>query len=252
MTETNRLRPESLAVVLYAYNERGNLLRLLSRIRAVLARELPECRVRYAICVQGQDGTLDEVRRFEESLRGDPRSRLASFHSAAPMGVRGACLQAFALVDGQPDAYLMMDCDCNHQPEELPRFLPHLCRGRVVIGSRFCAGGRIVGMPAWKHFLSVVFNVFSSVVLRVPVRDKTSGYRLIAGADAPRIAARVIGRGFDFYIEFLLRLHAAGYSMVEVPIEFRVRTAGVSKMRIGRTLIDYLGLLRRMLSGKLK
>lgn len=240
---SNRL--QSLAVVLFAYDEKGNLLRLLRRLDQVLDRDLRLDNVQYAICIQGTDGTLDEAQQFAEEVCERVSVRIS--YSAQPLGIHGAASRAFALVTGSPEAYLMMDCDLNHQPEELPRFIEAIESNCVVVGSRFCRGGRIVGMPLWKKCLSTAFNAMASVFLKMPVRDKTSGYRLISSQNLPALVADVKGRGFDFYIELLVRLRLADLKIKEVPICFQVRTEGVSKMRFGRTLWDYAYLLLRLM-----
>lgn len=239
---------KNIAIVLFAYDEKGNLLRLLCRLHAVLMKELPrDVNIQYCLCVQGTDGTYEEARAFSEEVASD--ATVSIKHSAEPLGIYGACTAAFDLVEGNPNTYLMMDCDCNHQPEELPRFFEALKENTVVVGSRYCKGGRIEGMPAWKHILSYLFSQFATIGTRTSVLDKTSGYRLINGPEVPAIANQVIGSGFDFYIEFLLRLKASGLDIVEVPITFKVRTEGVSKMRIGKTIVNYLRLLGRLSKG---
>ena len=140
----------------------------------------------------------------------------------------------------------MMDCDCNHQPEELSILLEKIEKDTVVVGSRFCPGGKIVGLPIWKLILSVIFNHLTSFILKISIEDKTSGYRLIACSDTPEIAKQVIGKGYDFYIEFLLRMWMRGLNVVEVPICFLVRTKGVSKMLFISTTINYIRLMTRL------
>ena len=98
----------------------------------------------------------------------------------------------------------------------------------------------------WKHVLSWSFNQLVSRALDLQVRDKTSGYRLIACQRAAEIPPVCAGSGFDFYIEHLLQLNRLGLTFVEVPITFLVRTHGVSKMKIGRTIFDYCLLLIRL------
>lgn len=236
---------ESVAVVLFAYDEKGNLLRLLRRLQKTLAEIIPAAVIQYGICVQGEDGTLEEARVFE-SEAGD-KETVAIAHSPRPLGIRPACTRAFGLVEGPVDAYLMMDCDLNHQPEELPAFFEALRSNSVVVGSRYCSGGSIVGMPLWKRNLSKWFNYGISLILFFPVRDKTSGYRLIRGSMVPQRAAVVSGEGFEFYFEFLLLLWRHGFKVVEVPIQFTARTVGTSKMAIAGTSVGYLRSLARLL-----
>ena len=237
---------ETLAVVLFAYNEEGNLLRLLRRLRQELAVIIPQARVQYCVCIQGVDGSADELREFMGELGS--QSQVAFCEFPQPIGVRKAAQASFALIHETPDAYLMMDCDLNHQPEDLAKFFRVLQPNSVVIGSRFCEGGKIVGMPLWKHMLSWSFNHLVSEALHLRVRDKTSGYRLIACQRASEIPPLFSGSGFDFYIEHLLQLNRLGLTFIEVPITFLVRTHGVSKMRIWRTILDYLLLLIRLIN----
>lgn len=235
---------ESLAVVLFAYNEKGNLLRLLRSLRYELNRIIPQTRVQYCVCIQGDDGSVDELREFMGELSSP--SQVSFCEYLKPIGVRDAAKASFAMVHETPDAYLMMDCDLNHQPEDLVKFFRVLQPNSVVIGSRFCEGGKIVGMPLWKQMLSWSFNLLVSRALHLPVRDKTSGYRLIACQRAGEISPLFTGSGFDFYIEHLLQLNRLGLTLIEVPITFFVRTHGVSKMRIGQTILDYCLLLIRL------
>ncbi|MGK5087748.1 glycosyltransferase [Bdellovibrionota bacterium FG-2] len=230
---------DQLAVVLFAYNENGNLLRLLQALNQEISKISPRTQVQFAICVQGNQETLDEVLQFKDEM-GDHR-RLNYHYSPLPVGVAGAAVKAFELVEGEPTAFLMMDCDLNHQPEELSSLFRLIQPRTVVVGSRYVAGGEIIGMPLWKKTLSKWVNAVLSVFLRLPVADKTSGYRLITGTRVIEIAKSVQGKGFDFYIEFLVRLWLGGFNIVETPITFKVRTIGQSKMRIFRT-VNYLRL----------
>ena len=239
-----KFKISALAVVLFAYNEEGNLLRLLRRLKLELNRMIPEARVQYCICIQGVDNSGDELRMFSEELGSS--SFISWCKYPVPIGVSNAANASFALVHGTPDAYLMMDCDLNHQPEDLYKLLQALEPNSVVIGSRFCADGKIIGMPLWKHLLSLCFNQLASRTLQLRVRDKTSGFRMIACERASEILPQVTGSGFDFYIEHLLQLQSLGLTLIEVPITFLVRTHGTSKMKIGQTIMDYAGLLMRL------
>ncbi len=235
---------DRIAIVLFAYEEQGNLLRLLHGLREVIGEHLPDTEVQVAVCVQGTDGTLDEAHDFKREMAG--RWRVSITHSKTPLGIREACTRSFALVEGAMDAYLMMDCDLNHRPEELPAFLEARRPSSVIVGSRYCTAGRIVGMPLWKRVLSSVFNRSISLLLVLPIGDMTSGFRLISGPAVADSARAVTGEGFEFYFEFLLLLWRRGFAVVEVPIRFTARTVGVSKMGIIGTIFGYLRSLARL------
>lgn len=235
---------QQLAVVLFAYNEEGNLLRLLRRLQSEIIRIHPKLELQYAICVQGNVETLKEAEQFQLEVK--ERASVNITHSSMPLGIRGAAVRAFEQVKGKPDAFLMMDCDLNHQPEELDRFFSSARPSSVIIGSRYTKGGRIIGMPLWKRILSELVNRALSLGLMLPALDKTSGYRLIWGKNVQELARRVQARGFDFYIEFLILKWRSGLSLIEVPISFKVRTVGKSKMKVLSTLANYCRLILRL------
>jgi len=128
-----------------------------------------------------------------------------------------------------------MDADGSHPPEELETMLA-LLEARpttgLVIGSRWTLGGSVVDWPTSRRLLSQSANAYARLSLGIPVRDMTAGYRAYRSAVlAPIVAADdVDSRGYCFQIDMTIRTHDAGWEIVESPIVFRDRQAGVSKM----------------------
>lgn len=237
--------PPRVCVVLAAYDEAGNVGRLLQRLHTTLtSMQFP---TRYVVVVQGTDGTLEEI----EGLR-DRLGNLVVSYSREPLGVGEAFRRAFALVsDNDDDLVATMDCDLDHHPEELPRFYAALRahQAQIVVGSRYIASGRVEGSPAWKRWASRTMNRLITRSFRMPVTDNTVGYRLMQARVARQIAATTVASGFDFYAEFLVRAARAGARIVEVPMHFTYRTVGVSKMNKVATAVNYVRLFWRLCFG---
>ena len=125
-----------------------------------------------------------------------------------------------------------MDADGSHDPAALPALLAALDAGAgVAVGSRYVTGGAIAHWPPWRRALSRGGCAYAREVLRVPVRDLTSGMKAWR---APALAATrfadVHGRGYAFQVELTYRALLAGVPVTEVPITFTERRAGASKL----------------------
>ena len=130
------------------------------------------------------------------------------------------------------DAVGQMDADLSHPPEALARMAAELERGAdLVIGSRFVRGGRTVGWPRWRKVQSYAALLPTRLLLRLPVVDVTGGFKLWRADALRRIeVGTTVSQGFVFQIETTQRAARAGLRVVEVPITFREREVGVSKL----------------------
>jgi dolichol-phosphate mannosyltransferase len=128
-----------------------------------------------------------------------------------------------------------MDADFSHDPTELPRLLGALADGAdLAVGSRYVPGARIEGWPRSRRWISRGGGRYAQAVLGLPVNDPTGGYKAFRAG-----ALRAIGlddlqaSGYAFQIETTFRAVRLGLRVVEVPITFRDRTRGASKMSAG-------------------
>ncbi|HEX4058960.1 MAG TPA: polyprenol monophosphomannose synthase [Galbitalea sp.] len=131
------------------------------------------------------------------------------------------------------DAVVEMDADGSHPADRLPAMLDALTSDDhpgLVIGSRWVQGGSVVNWPKRREFLSRGANLYARLLLGVPARDITAGFRAYPTSVLRQLSTRVDSRGYSFQIEMTLHVFDAGFPIVEVPIEFREREAGVSKM----------------------
>src|SRR5262245_26881926 len=130
------------------------------------------------------------------------------------------------------DVIVSMDVDFSHDPAEIPAMLARLEDGAdAVIGSRYVEGGGIVNWPLHRRLLSSWGNRYTAAMLRLGVRDCTSGFRAYRASALRAIdPAGTTAEGYAFLTELLRRLVAAGLRIEEVPIQFVDRVEGRSKM----------------------
>jgi dolichol-phosphate mannosyltransferase len=160
--------------------------------------------------------------------------RVHVLHREGRGGLGRAYLAGFDWAIGHGyDVVVEMDADGSHPADRLPAMLDALSADThpgVVIGSRWVRGGSVVNWPKRREFLSRGANTYARLMLGVPARDITAGFRAYPTAVLRQLSTRVDSRGYSFQIEMSLHVFDAGFPIVEIPIEFREREAGASKM----------------------
>lgn len=214
-------------VVLPTYNERENLERMVITILGVL----PEARI-LVVDDSSPDGTGELADAI--AARDD---RLAVLHRPAKQGLGVAYREGFRHVLDREDmrAAVQMDTDFSHDPRDLPRLLaPLMLDADVALGTRYMRGGGTVGWPWRRRFVSRGGTLFARVVLGLPFADLTGGFKAWRREILELIRLReTSGSGYAFQIETTWWAHRRGAKIVQVPIVFRERTAGASKMTRG-------------------
>lgn len=208
-------------VIIPTYNERENLASIAARVLALDAVDL------LIVDDNSPDGTGQIADRL--SLE-DPRVHV--LHRPGKGGLGGAYRAGFAWgLDREFDILVELDGDGSHQPEELDRLRERMSGADVVLGSRWVPGGSVVNWPWRRKALSRAGSWYARVLLGLPFRDVTGGYRAFS-ADALRSVsfADVASQGYCFQVEMLLRAWRSGLRIEEVPITFIEREFGSSKM----------------------
>ena len=213
---------ERVVMVLPTYNEIDNLADVVARVR----RCTPDVDL-LVVDDSSPDGTGDLA---DTLAADDPHVRV--LHRAAKEGLGAAYVAGFrAALDAGCDVIGEMDADGSHQPEQLPVLLAALSDADLVIGSRWVPGGSVQNWPWHRRALSRGGNLYTRVLLGMPVRDATAGFRLFRRETLERVdVARVQSLGYVFQVELVHRTLEAGLRVVEVPIEFVERVRGDSKM----------------------
>jgi dolichol-phosphate mannosyltransferase len=222
-------------VVLPTYNERENLTNVVTLARAALATCDPPVEGTVLIV---DDGSPDGTGELADALARD-HADVRVLHRARKGGLGGAYLAGFdrALAEGA-DLILEMDADLSHDPADLPRLIEAARAGAdVVLGSRYVPGGDVEGWPLHRRLLSRAGGRYAAIMLGLPLSDLTGGFKCFrAGALRALDPDLVHSRGYAFQIELTYQAARAGLEIAEVPIVFRERELGRSKMSAGIAL----------------
>jgi len=213
--------PRRVTVVLPTYDEAENLPAIAPAILTHGYRLL-------IIDDNSPDGTGAIADRLAEESE-----RTEVLHREEKTGLGPAYAAGFdhALERGA-EIVIEMDADFSHDPVDLPRLVAAIDAGAdVAIGSRYVAGGGTPDWPAIRQLISKGGNLYARMMLAIPIRDATAGFRAFR-ADALRSLPyrEAEASGYGFQVEMAWRAHQAGMSIEEVPITFKDRTRGISKM----------------------
>lgn len=224
MTE-RRPASASTLIVMPTYNEIENLQSILDAIHEAQ----PEVHV-LVVDDNSPDGTGQVAQ-----ARAERDARVFVLHRTAKNGLGAAYLAGFAwALDRGYARVIEMDADFSHDPRYLAPMLDASDHADVVVGSRNVEGGGTVGWPWYRNALSKGGSLYARTVLQLPVRDVTAGF-VCWRREALRALdlASVESNGYVFQVELKARAHHAGLRIVEVPIQFPDRQAGLSKMHAG-------------------
>lgn len=232
---------EAVTVVIPTYNERENLPHLAA---AVLLHG-------YSVLVVDDDSP-DGTGEVADSLARES-SRLSVLHRLHKEGLGPAYAAGFdrALAEGAR-IVVEMDADFSHNPSDLPLLVEAVEGGAdVAIGSRYVPGGDTPDWPLHRRLISRGGNLYARVMLGIPIRDATAGFRAFR-AEALRALPyrKARASGYGFQVEMAWRAYQAGLDVREIPIVFRDREEGTSKMGTG-IVIEAMWLVTRWGIGRL-
>ena len=209
-------------VIVPTYNERDNIELIAGRLRTAV----PE-----ADLLVVDDGSPDGTGALADALSSaDPQVYV--LHRASKAGLGAAYVAGFgwALERGY-DVMVEMDADGSHAPEQLPRLLDALNDADLVLGARWIEGGEVENWPLARKLLSRGGNTYARLVLGLPLRDATGGFRAYRRQVLEAIhVGEVVSQGYCFQVDLALRAWRNGFRIVEVPITFVERVRGQSKM----------------------
>lgn len=217
-----------LSVVLPTLNEAPNVERLVPALRE-------EARLLGLTCeflvVDGPstDGTRAAAER----------------HGARVLAQKGpgyGAAMSEGLASAAGDWVLTLDADGSHPPEDLARLWAAREGKDLVVGSRYCSGGK-ADMPLSRQLLSRSLNVVTRLWFGLAVRDSSSGFRLYRGDTARAVAAKVTARDFTVQQQLLLLVLGAGGRVGELAFHYRMRESGVSKASALRLAPAYIRML---------
>ncbi len=218
-----------MSVIIPALNERENIERLVPAIRAVAGELGVEAQV---IVVDGpsMDGTAEAAGRAG-----------AQVERQKERGYGGALMAGFAAASAP---YIVtMDADLSHPAPFIAGLWKHRDEAELIIASRYVPGGGAT-VGGFRRVLSVILNAVYRVVLRLPVRDLSSGFRLYHAGAVTRLPLQ--SRDFDVLEEILVLGFNRGWQIREVPFHYMPRESGASHAKLIQFGLAYVRTLARM------
>jgi dolichol-phosphate mannosyltransferase len=218
-------------VCLPTYDEAENLERMVRALGGVLDVERDRVLVIDDASPDGTGAIADRLAAELPWVAVLHRERKEGLGPAYLAGFRRALQEGAALV-------LEMDCDFSHDPADVPRLIAAAERSAdLVLGSRYVTGGGTENWSLVRRAVSAGGCLYARLVLGVPVRDLTGGFKCFRREVLERIGLdEVSARGYAFQIEVTYRALRAGFRVLELPIRFVDRVEGGSKMSQGVVL----------------
>lgn len=230
-------------VIVPTFNERDNIEEVVRRLFDATTNEVDLL----VVDDSSPDGTAGLVKEL-----GHERDDIHLIERPRKMGLGSAYLAGFEWGrERHYEALVEMDADLSHDPAEVPRLLAALAHSDLAIGSRYVPGGKIENWSPPRRLLSYGANLYVRMMLGLPVRDSTAGFRAYRASMLDRLNLEdVRAQGYGFQIEMTRRVRDGGGSITELPITFTERVAGKSKMTFkivleAFTLVTTLGIKHR-------
>jgi dolichol-phosphate mannosyltransferase len=223
--QTRRANPKAFLVVIPTFNESEGIKTIVTRV----LEKSPNAEV-LVVDDLSPDGTGDQVRSLMKKSE-----RVHLIVKEKRYGYGEACRTGFEWgLEHGFDVVVTMDADGSHPPETLQSLVEQARRcGGVAVGSRYVPGGRVEGWPWFRHVLSRCANTYARWILGLPVKDATGGFNAWSKEWLEKLELGSIrSRGYAFLVELKYRAKLLGVSLVEVPIVFKERENGQSKMSL--------------------
>jgi dolichol-phosphate mannosyltransferase len=210
-------------IIVPTYNEADNIVKLIKKI--------------FEIKIEGVDIDILVVDDNSDDgtsnlVRGLNNQRVGLIERETKMGLGTAYILGFKhAIEKGYDYVFEMDADFSHDPEALPGFFNKIIDYDLVIGSRYINGIAVVNWPLSRLIISLGASIYTRLITFLPVKDVTAGFMCYRVCALKRIDLdSVKSNGYSFQIEMKYRMWKSGHKLIEIPIVFIDRRAGVSKM----------------------
>ncbi|MDR2970675.1 MAG: polyprenol monophosphomannose synthase [Bacteroidales bacterium] len=220
-------KPHKKVIIIPTYNEKENIEKIIRKTFSVTDADI------LVIDDGSPDGTANIVKR----VMGEFPDRLYIEERTGKLGLGTAYIHGFKWALKRDYDYVFeMDADFSHNPEDVERLYTAVLEQNadVAVGSRYCQGVNVLNWPMSRLLMSYYGSKYVRFILGIPVNDTTAGFmcystKVLKTIDFSKI--RHIGYGFQ--IEMKFNTHKLGFKIIEVPIVFKDRTLGTSKMSAG-------------------
>lgn len=214
-------------IVVPTYNEKENL--------PILIETLFELNVQDLNILIVDDNSPDGTGNIADEIHERIPDGVSVIHRKGKLGLGTAYIAGFKYcLERGADQIVQMDADFSHNPEKVTELIDRLKEYDMALGSRYVSGGSLdKNWSFWRKRLSSFGNLYARLILRMPIKDVTGGFRAWRRKTLEGIPLdRVKSQGYAFQIEMAYITHLKGYSISEVPIYFADRSRGDSKMSL--------------------
>jgi len=213
-----------VSIVIPTYNERENVKNLIPAIFETFSKNKISGDV-IVVDDNSPDGTSKVVERLKEEFP------VTLIRRVRKEGIGSAYITGFREALNKADIIMEMDADLSHNPEDIPDLLRAIGNYDLVLGSRYIKGGRIEDWNPIRRLISKGGNLIARILLNLNINDITTGYRayrrkVLEGIDMDKIQSD----GYGFQAEMIFRARKKGFRVGEIPITFRDRRHGRSKL----------------------
>jgi len=249
-SETSGATPRPISgaawLVLPTFDEAENLERMIDAALPVLVEAAGDLGARILIV---DDSSPDGTGEIADRLAAAHPDHIEVLHRTDRSGLGPAYLAGFArALEGGAGLVLEMDCDFSHDPRDLARLIEAVRRGAdVALGSRYTRHGAVADWGLVRRFVSRGGSAYAQATLRLKVKDLTGGFKCFRREVLEAIELDTVrSHGYAFQVELTYRAVRLGFRVVEIPITFRDREQGYSKMswRIAAEAIKLVPQLR--------
>ena len=231
-------------IIIPTYNEAENITALLDLLVALPSSALPQGMNLHFLVVDDQspDGTAQLVKKYQKTKK-NKNVHLLVREGKRGRGLAGIAGFQYALQQGA-DYLLEMDADFSHEPKSVPELINACLKYDVVLGSRFVEGGKTVQRPWYRNAITFFANHYIRFFLGLSIKDCNSGFRCFKRKVLEDINLKTLtSEGPSIVQEILYKAFLKGFSLTEVPIIFKERQEGASKMGFRSLYKGYLMVL---------
>lgn len=235
-------------VIIPTYNEKENIEKMIRKVFS-LSVPLPaegSAKAGFHVLIV-DDGSPDGTAEIVKNLQKEFSDNLFIEERKGKQGLGTAYIHGFKWALARKYEYIYeMDADFSHKPEDLIRLREACVKGAdVAVGSRYVRGGKVENWPMGRIMMSYFASVYARAVLWINISDTTAGFKcyrrkVLEAIDFDKIKFM----GYAFQIEMKYTASQLGFKVVEVPITFKDRTEGVSKMSMGIFKEAFWGVLQ--------
>ena len=225
-------------IIIPTYNEKANIEELINLIFSVNK----DLKILF-VDDSSPDGTGNLIKKIQ---KGNKNIYLLLEAEKKGLGVayKKGFIHAIKILKAQ--YIIQMDADLSHNPKYIKELIAQIKTSDVVIGSRYILGGSIPkdwGMH--RKLISNFGNALTKIILKIPIEDCTSGFKIIKTEKLPMTFIKNIqSNGYLFQVELLYFLYKKDCKIKEIPIEFKDRVSGTSKMKLNDIFEYFTNLLK--------